>query len=277
LYTNRVYCERQILHAAHAGRIKEARWRLDQVEGAAPRRGRLLDVGCSAASFLLAARDRGWDVAGLDISPGAVEHARSMHGLAAAVGTIEESNLPPRSFDVVTMFECIEHMRHPAATLRATRRVLERHGLVVITTPNIDGLVPRVTYRLLAQTIGAWEHPTPPHHLYQFSRRTLAALLRTAGFDVISIATRPMGLRYTVRQMESAVIDAIRRRYGRGALAAQPGAPPPPAPRRRRTFWRRMGRRLVSGGCWLLTGALYTIPVARFGLGDSMIVVARKQ
>jgi 2-polyprenyl-3-methyl-5-hydroxy-6-metoxy-1,4-benzoquinol methylase len=273
--------------------MKEARWRLDQVERQAPRRGRLLDVGCSAGSFLLAARERGWDVTGLDVSSGAIEYAASVEGLAAVVGTLEEAAFPDGSFDVITVFECIEHMPHPARALQAASRLLKHDGLLVITTPNIDGLFPRVTYHLLARTIGAWEHPTPPHHVYQFSRRTLAALLRKTGFEPIAVNTRPMGLRFTVKQMTNAIIDALKRRFAAGdprlpghlpprtvSAGARPSVhhashsrastPRPPA------TLRRAARRSIAGFCWMLSLPLYAVPVRRLGLGDSMIVVARK-
>ena len=148
----------------------------------------------------------------------------------------------------------------------------------MITTPNIDGLFPRVTYRLLAQTIGAWEHPTPPHHLYQFSLRTLRALLGKAGFEVVESKTRPMGLRYTVRQLQSAIIDALKRRVATRA----PTGPESPASRDaagvsgRPRFSRRASRACIGAFCWSLSVALYAIPVGRLGLGDSMLVVARK-
>jgi 2-polyprenyl-3-methyl-5-hydroxy-6-metoxy-1,4-benzoquinol methylase len=282
LYTDRAYCDRQIRHVYSAGRMREAHWRLDHVERHAPRRGKLLDVGCSVGSFLLVARDRGWDVAGLDVSTGAIEYAASVHGLDARVGTLQDTDHPDESFDVVTIFECIEHMRYPAAALTAANRVLRKGGLLVVTTPNIDGLFPRTTYALLANTIGAWEHPTPPHHLYQFSRRTLTALLDRSGFAVIATKTRPMGLRFTVSQMQSAIIDALKRRAGGQAPAvtepsvARPVATPPAsatAPK----FWRRASRASLSAFCWSVSLPLYAIPVGRLGLGDSMLMVARKR
>jgi 2-polyprenyl-3-methyl-5-hydroxy-6-metoxy-1,4-benzoquinol methylase len=259
--------------------MSEARWRLDHVERHAPARGRLLDVGCSAASFLLVARDRGWDVAGLDVSAGAIEYAASVHGLDARVGTLEDTDHPDASFDVVTIFECIEHMRYPAAALHAANRVMRKGGLLAITTPNVDGLFPRVTYGLLGKTIGAWEHPTPPHHLYQFSRRTLAALLDHTGFRVVSTTTRPMGLRFTVNQMESAIIEALKGHAGTTAPQAEDSSAERSHGAHLATvpgFCRRLSRASVSAFCWSLSLPLYAIPVGRLGLGDSMLVVALK-
>lgn len=288
LYTNDVYSARQVSHALTASRMREAGWRLDKLERHAPRRGRLLDVGCSAGSFLVAARRRGWDVRGMDVSPAAVLHARTTHALDVAVSTLEETTLPQRSFDVVTVFECIEHMLDPRAAMQAAAGLLREGGLLVITTPNIDGFVPRMTYWLLGRTLGAWEHPTPPHHLYQFSRRTLTALLEDLGFRVDRCDTRPMGLRYTVKQMESAIIEAVSRRFGvfgsrprKGnestAMVPRPAAPGiGTAARTVIARVRRAARAGVGALCWALGVLLYAVPVRPLGAGDSMIVVARK-
>jgi 2-polyprenyl-3-methyl-5-hydroxy-6-metoxy-1,4-benzoquinol methylase len=292
LYTNDRYSARQVSHATSPGRMREARWRLDQLERHVATRGRLLDVGCSAGSFLLAARARGWDVHGVDVSAAAVGHASAVHGLDTHVATLEDARFPESSFDVITVFECIEHMLHPGRALQSALRLLKPDGWLVITTPNIDGFVPRSTYHLLAKTIGAWEHPTPPHHLYQFSRRTLDALLRKTGFRVVSCGTRPMGLKYTVKQMESAVVEALTRHLEGhdGAPIADPArelqSGAPSAPRsaagngsRRDTLRatsRRAARTGVRGLCWALGLALYTVPARLLGAGDSMIVIAQK-
>jgi 2-polyprenyl-3-methyl-5-hydroxy-6-metoxy-1,4-benzoquinol methylase len=292
LYTDESYSAGQVSKVASAGRMREAAWRLDRLERHAHRRGRLLDVGCSAGSFLIAARQRGWNVRGIDVSPVAVDHAHQAHGLDVSVGTLEESGFPRHSFDVVTVFECIEHMLNPRAALRAASRLLRDGGLLVITTPNVDGFVPRITYWTLGRTIGAWEHPTPPHHLYQFSRRTLTTLLHDAGFGVASCETRPMGLRYTVKELESAIVEALWRRFskpirGGGSPARIAGEATHDATGSlsgRRSIarglaarLRRAARRVVAGLCWALGLALYAVPVRALGAGDSMIVVARKR
>jgi 2-polyprenyl-3-methyl-5-hydroxy-6-metoxy-1,4-benzoquinol methylase len=284
LYTNDTYSARQVSHALTEGRMREAEWRLDQLERHVPARGRLLDVGCSAGSFLVAARRRGWEVRGIDVSPAAVAHARNVHALDVSVSTLEESAIRWPRPDVITLFECIEHLLDPRATVRAAADRLPPGGLLVITTPNIDGFVPRATYWLLGRTLGAWDHPTPPHHLYQFSLRTLTMLLQQAGFQVVWSGTRPMGLRYTVKQMQSAVVDAVGRRLGRetirkiGASPARPHAPAPPSPKplRTRDVLRYAARRALSGFCWTLGVLLYAVPAQLLGVGDSMVVVARR-
>jgi 2-polyprenyl-3-methyl-5-hydroxy-6-metoxy-1,4-benzoquinol methylase len=292
LYTDESYSAGQVSKASSAARMREAAWRLDRLERHVEQRGRLLDVGCSAGSFLIAARDRGWDVRGIDVSPAAVNHAHRAHGLDVSVATVEASGFARHSFDVVTVFECIEHMLDPRAALDAAAGLLRDDGVLVITTPNVDGFVPRVTYWTLGRTLGAWEHPTPPHHLYQFSRRTLTSLLHDTGFGVAACETRPMGLRYTVKEMESAIVEALWRRFSaparqrpgsdgpaRGGATSAPRASSegqPAAPGGIAARLRRLARRAVSALCWAVGLALYAVPVRALGAGDSMIVVARK-
>jgi 2-polyprenyl-3-methyl-5-hydroxy-6-metoxy-1,4-benzoquinol methylase len=279
LYTDESYSARQVSHAATVSRMREAAWRLDHLERHVERRGDLLDVGCSAGSFLIAARGRGWAVRGIDVSPAAVDYAHATHGLDVSVATLEESRFATRSFDVVTIFECIEHMLDPRAALTAAADLLRDGGLLVITTPNVDGFVPRVTYWMLGRTLGAWEHPTPPHHLYQFSRRTLGALLHDAGFEITACETRPMGLRYTVKQLEDAIVEALLRWYrspvtlatGEAGVGGYAGSR-----RDARPHARRLARKAIAGVCWILSLLLYAVPVRALGAGDAMLVVARK-
>jgi 2-polyprenyl-3-methyl-5-hydroxy-6-metoxy-1,4-benzoquinol methylase len=285
LYTNEAYSAGQVSHALTTSRMREAHWRLNKLERHVAHRGRLLDVGCSAGSFLVAARERGWRVRGIDVSPAAVQHASAAHGLDVSVATLEDSKLAERSFDVITVFECIEHMLEPKTAMHAAASLLRERGLLVITTPNVDGFVPRVTYWLLGRTLGAWEHPTPPHHLYQFSKRTLSTMLNDLGFEIDACYTRPMGLRYTVKQMEDAIVEAITRRFRRlpSPTRADEVVVEGGAEHRRRsiagsiaTRVRKIARAGVGAACWLLGLMLYAVPVTKLGVGDSMLVVARK-
>jgi 2-polyprenyl-3-methyl-5-hydroxy-6-metoxy-1,4-benzoquinol methylase len=284
LYTDEAYSAGQVSHALTASRMREAQWRLNKLERHVARRGRLLDVGCSAGSFLVAARERGWNVRGIDVSPAAVQHASDAHGLDVSVATLEDSALADRSFDVITVFECIEHMLDPRTAMGAAAALLRERGLLVITTPNIDGFVPRVTYWLLGRTLGAWEHPTPPHHLYQFSKRTLRTMLNDLGFEIDACHTRPMGLRYTVKQMEDAIVEALRRfrrvpaatRHSGTIATIGAGEDAPSIAGSIAARIRKAARAGVSAVCWTLGLLLYAVPVTRLGLGDSMLVIARK-
>jgi 2-polyprenyl-3-methyl-5-hydroxy-6-metoxy-1,4-benzoquinol methylase len=198
-----------------------------------PGLGRLLDVGCSTGSFLRAAGQRGFSASGIDVGPKNVDKARTA-GLDAHVATLDDAPFAPRSFDVITLFDSIEHMPEPVRALATARELLARGGLLVVTTPNVDGWFPRLTWQLFGRTLGAWEHPSPPAHVYQFSRDTLDAALAKAGFRTCWSRTEAIPVEYSVDELEEALLDAFKERLARPgrarASAPSNGAPADPAP-----------------------------------------------
>ncbi len=158
--------------------------------------GRLLDIGCSVGHYLRVARGAGWDAAGLEFSPDTSEIARRDHGLEVITGTLEDRPYPASSFDLVTLWDVIEHVPDPLRTMGSVHELLKPGGMVAITTPNIDGLFPRSSYPI-ARLIRHWPHPEPPHHLYQFSKHTLELLLQRAGFELVCVIDQRIRLSYS--------------------------------------------------------------------------------
>jgi SAM-dependent methyltransferase len=111
---------------------------------------RLLDVGCSKGHFLELAQASGWQAVGVELNPRAVEEARA-RGLDVRHGELPGLAFADASFDVVTLFDVIEHTAAPRALLAACHKALRPGGLLVVTTPDVGGLVPRVTYGLLGR------------------------------------------------------------------------------------------------------------------------------
>ncbi len=147
--------------------------RIRAIERRCGRPGRLLDVGCALGDFALEAQSAGWSVEGVEISPYAAAQARR-RGVIAHTGTLEQLRLPAGSFDVITLYDTIEHFADPVATLREVRRLLRPGGLVHLVTPNVGGLQARVLGR-------RWYHYKPGEHLFYFAPTTLRAALEAAG------------------------------------------------------------------------------------------------
>src|SRR5205807_10331969 len=74
--------------------------------------GRLLDFGCGSGSFLLRMRRQGWKVTGLDASEAVVDRLRRQLGLHALCGSLPHPALADASFDVITMWQSLEHTHH---------------------------------------------------------------------------------------------------------------------------------------------------------------------
>jgi len=140
---------------------------------------RVLDVGCAAGFFLEVVREEGWEGYGVETSSYASEYARAQFGLNVYTGTLAEAGLAAATFDLVSFWDVIEHLRDPLETLRLSNRLLQRGGLLIISTGDISGATARLYGR-------RWALLAPPGHLFYFSRKTLAAMLRQAGFEPVA-------------------------------------------------------------------------------------------
>jgi 2-polyprenyl-3-methyl-5-hydroxy-6-metoxy-1,4-benzoquinol methylase len=162
------------------GRVLTFRRNLHPLEKLIPpdRSRKLLDVGCYIGVFLEIAQERGWEAWGVEPSHWAVREARR-RGLRVLEGTLDNVHLAEESFDVITMWDVIEHLPDPMRELRESYRLLKKGGLICIHTMNIESP--------LARLMG---HRWPwlmEMHLYYFSPRTLSAMLKKAGFTVVKM------------------------------------------------------------------------------------------
>jgi 2-polyprenyl-3-methyl-5-hydroxy-6-metoxy-1,4-benzoquinol methylase len=151
--------------------------RLDIVESFAKRApGRLLDVGCTTGFFLEAAAERGWDAHGMELNPYAAQVALAK-GLQVRQQMIEEADYEPESFDAVTIFDVVEHVRKPVEMLEKVASLLRPGGVVLLYTPNWD-----CAERLLLGEDCHFIWAT--NHLGYFTPKTLGTALERAGFEV---------------------------------------------------------------------------------------------
>lgn len=174
---------------------------------------KLLDVGCYAGIFMEIAERHGWEAWGVEPSIWAAEEARR-RGLKVLTGALANVDLPPESFDVVTLWDVIEHFTDPKAEIQRVNRLLVPGGLVCIHTIDIDSLLPRI--------LGPRWPWLMEMHIYYFSRRTLAQLLQATGFEVIRQITqgRYVLLDYVLAQLTapyprlSSILRGGARRLG---------------------------------------------------------------
>ena len=177
-------------------RLASARGRVRQLMSVAPS-GRLLDVGCAAGYFLHAASER-YDVTGVEVSAFAAAYARREFGAHVFTGEIFDAPLEDDQFDLVTMWDVLEHVTDPGRVLGEIARVTRPDGLLVITTGNVDGPLAR-------RDLEGWNLMTPPAHLTFFSPRTIEPLLVRSGFQVERlvadgfVSTRPRLVHSRVR------------------------------------------------------------------------------
>jgi 2-polyprenyl-3-methyl-5-hydroxy-6-metoxy-1,4-benzoquinol methylase len=167
--------------------LKTFRRRLGFALRDGPRGGKALDVGCAAGFCMKALSDLGFDVYGVEPSREIAEHARVRFGFETVhVGTLETSPYPPNSFDLITMWDVVEHVVDPRATLATARELLKPDGVLLLETQNIDSAFARLLGR-------RWHHYKHREHIYHFTPTTITALLRSVGFEVEKLTPRFAG------------------------------------------------------------------------------------
>jgi SAM-dependent methyltransferase len=167
-YANYISDEKVILRSMNR--------RMKKVEKYAPRKGRVLDVGCAAAFSLLAAQQCGWEAEGIEYSDFCVDYARS-RGLNVHQGGLDSFQAQPESFDAITMWDYLEHSCNPLEELKTCNRLLKDKGVVVLSIPNVDSW----SYFHLKEK---WIGFKNIEHFYFYSRKTLAQLAEMAGFKL---------------------------------------------------------------------------------------------
>ena len=139
--------------------------------------GRLLDIGTGGGSFPYMASQRGWRVEGCEPNHWLCEWALENYGLPIRPGTVFDQKYPANSFDVVTLWDVLEHTPDPKTEVRETHRLLKEDGLLVINYPDIGSWVARVMGRSWVFLLDV--------HLYYFTRATIRKLLEDAGFEIV--------------------------------------------------------------------------------------------
>ncbi|HBA82737.1 MAG TPA: hypothetical protein DCZ95_01465 [Verrucomicrobia bacterium] len=152
---------------------------LKKIEKIVSAKGRILDVGTASGAFLGMAKQRGWDVMGCEPNRWMADWASRRYGITVVPGILSDMRLPADSFDVVTLWDVLEHTPDPQAVLADCHRILKPGGLLVVNYPDIHSSVARLMGRNWVFLLSV--------HLYYFTRATMQALLNKSGFCVDNI------------------------------------------------------------------------------------------
>lgn len=187
-------------------RMKQATFhdKLAVIEKGMPDKGRILDIGCATGFFLDAARQRGWEPYGVELSSYSSAQARKKIGEERIfTGQVEEARFTEGFFDTVVMTDVIEHVMDVQSFVVEVARILRPGGVVAITTPNPLTL----SCRLLGKH---WPHYKLEHLLY-FTPDALSLLMKPLGFrrQQLLTATKTLTFSYVERQMRAYPVPVI--------------------------------------------------------------------
>lgn len=184
------------------------------VNAAYPQGGHILDVGCASGDFLhMMERMDHWEVHGVEVSAEASRYGRECYGLEIDTGELADAHYPDARFDVITIWDVLEHVHDPTGTLSEMHRILKPDGLAIIRVPNLN------TWD--ARLFGPyWVGLDAPRHLYVFSAETLTALLHKTGFQVRQLRSVMLGYLPFALSVQFWLDEKLHNRYMKEALLA---------------------------------------------------------
>ena len=142
-----------------------------------PANGRsLLDIGAYIGVFVETAAAAGWKACGVEPSDWAAVEAQK-HGINVIQGTQETPEIAGQQFDVITMWDVIEHVDDPAEEMAKAYQRLKPGGWLAVHTMDVDSLTARLMGRRWPWLMDM--------HIHYFSQKTLIKMLQNIGYEVV--------------------------------------------------------------------------------------------
>lgn len=146
------------------------------------RSGKLLDVGAGTGIFLEKAKKSGWEIYGNDISSLSEKEIKTKV-VKYFKGSIEDSILPTKYFDVITAWDVLEHISNIGQAVQNLSDALKSGGYLFITTPNTESIDAKIMGK------NWYGYKKIPEHILFFNKKSITRLLENNGFEVVSISS----------------------------------------------------------------------------------------
>lgn len=159
----------------------------------------ILDIGCATGEFLNYFKLKGWNVTGVEPGIEARKFAKEQYQLNV-YDEKEIENLADCSYDVITMWHVLEHVRTLNERMKEINRLLKPDGLLIIAVPNSDSYDAKFYKNF-------WAALDVPRHLYHFTKETIKLLIEKHGFKIENI--KPM-------KFDSYYVSILSEKYKNG-------------------------------------------------------------
>lgn len=145
--------------------------------------GSLLDVGCAYGFYVKEAETLFSSTLGIDVANEAVFKGRDLLGVDLRAGDLLTYDFGDKKFDVITMWDTIEHLQNPRLYVEKVATLLRPNGIFAFTTGDISALTPRIRGE-------KWRMIHPPTHIHYFTPQTAERLLNQFNLTICSVKHR---------------------------------------------------------------------------------------
>ena len=147
--------------------------------------GKLLDIGTNMGFFLRKASDYGYNVEGVEPSPSLSEIARKQFGLKIHTAFVEQADLQPNDYDLITLIDVLEHVKDPKGILRKCFDLLKQDGILVIKVPNGNYVHLKMRLAKLLKKREGLDIWDCFEHVSHYKPNTFKRLVTNEGFEII--------------------------------------------------------------------------------------------
>lgn len=151
--------------------------------------GWLLDIGCGTGAFVKRALEKGFNACGIDFDHKAIEKGKKyfqINNLFAIDVKLFKNEFPNTKFDIITLFQVLEHLEEPLLFIQEAKELLKDDGVLVIGVP----------YKYRWPRLGEKWIDQPPHHLTRWGLPAMENVLRIAGFQIKKYYIEKFPFRY---------------------------------------------------------------------------------
>lgn len=143
------------------------------------KKGKLFDAGTGWGHFLHTAKRCGYETNGIEISKLMHLYATQDLELNVINGDFFKEPLPKNHFDIVTMWDVLEHLDYPVEAVKRSNEILKSGGYLVVQVPQFDSFIAK-------RKKDKWSMMSIEHVNY-FTIKTIKKVLNDNGFEVIKI------------------------------------------------------------------------------------------
>ena len=155
---------------------------------------RLMDIGCGTGALLDRAKKLGFAVEGIEICELLAKDTAKRVGCSVHNDLLAHSKISKESFDVITMYDLIEHLQDPISDVKIVYNLLKTGGILFILCPNEHALIRRLSKLAHFLSFHYFDKPMQllyyQDHLSYFTRKSLVAFLKKLGFEIVFLETR---------------------------------------------------------------------------------------
>jgi len=139
---------------------------------------KLLEVGAAYGFFIDIAKSHFNLAIGTEIASEPSRYARENLNIDVRNLDIIEWDFDNIKFDLVCMWDVIEHLHSPNKYLQKLSVNMKKNSIIALTTPDIGSLVARVRKQ-------NWRQIHPPTHVHYFNKKSIETILNNNGFKII--------------------------------------------------------------------------------------------